>query len=135
MRRPLAICCRISALGLRRPRSIWLRYGLDTPASFASWRSETWAVVRCWRMYSPRFFRPQPTGRWGAVDDTDEDWLDRIYADRVLVTQLDGDPGRWAVARRDGSATGVPTSSSSQPTIMAVMLSALAVEDGHRVLE
>ena len=38
MRSPLAICCRMSALGLRRPRSIWLRYGLDTPAACASWR-------------------------------------------------------------------------------------------------
>jgi len=53
MRSPLAICCRISALGLRTPRSIWLRYGLDTPASFDSWRNEIFAVLRCWRMYSP----------------------------------------------------------------------------------
>ncbi len=29
---PLAICCRMSALGLRSPCSIWLRYGLETPA-------------------------------------------------------------------------------------------------------
>src|SRR5689334_5062795 len=53
MRRPLAICCRISALGLRRPRSIWLRYGLDTPASFESWRNEIFALLRCCLMYSP----------------------------------------------------------------------------------
>src|SRR5215469_3709892 len=53
MRRPLAICCRISALGRRSPRSIWLRYGLDTPAADASWRIEILACSRCWRMYSP----------------------------------------------------------------------------------
>src|SRR5579859_7412122 len=53
MRSPLAICCRISALGLRSPRSIWLRYGLETPAAEASWRSEILACSRCWRMYSP----------------------------------------------------------------------------------
>ena len=32
MRSAFAICCRISADGLRNPRSIWLRYGLLTPA-------------------------------------------------------------------------------------------------------
>src|SRR5882757_9444354 len=53
MGRPLAICCRISALGLRSPRSIWLRYGLDTPANLDSWRKEICAWLRCWRMYSP----------------------------------------------------------------------------------
>ena len=31
--RPRAICWRISADGLRRPRSIWLRYGFEIPAS------------------------------------------------------------------------------------------------------
>src|SRR5580698_10696817 len=53
MRRPLAICARMSALGLRRPRSIWLRYGLDTPACCASWRIEILACSRCSLMYSP----------------------------------------------------------------------------------
>src|SRR5215471_18759363 len=53
IRSPLAICCKISALGLRRPRSIWLRYGLDTPAAEESCRSEILACSRCWRMYSP----------------------------------------------------------------------------------
>src|SRR5437870_2761250 len=53
MRSPLAICWRMSALGLRRPRSIWLRYGLDTPAAWASWRMEIFACSRCSRMYSP----------------------------------------------------------------------------------
>src|SRR5215472_6339127 len=53
IRRPLAICCKISALGLRRPRSIWLRYGFETPAAEESCRSEILACSRCWRMYSP----------------------------------------------------------------------------------
>src|SRR5271155_364202 len=53
MRSPLAICCRMSALGLRRPRSIWLRYGLETPADWASWRIEIFACSRCSLMYSP----------------------------------------------------------------------------------
>lgn len=82
-----------------------------------------------------RFFRADGNGRWIAVDRTDQGWLDQVYADRVLVTQLDGEPARWASARVEGSVTGVPTSSSSQPAIMAVMLDALRVADGHRVLE
>jgi methyltransferase of ATP-grasp peptide maturase system len=82
-----------------------------------------------------RFFRADGNGRWIAVDRTDQGWLDQVYADRVLVTQLDGEPARWASARVDGSVAGVPTSSSSQPAIMAVMLGALRVADGHRVLE
>src|SRR5580693_3820981 len=57
MRSPLAICCRMSALGLRSPRSIWLRYGLDTPAACASWRIDFPACSRCSLMYSPIEFR------------------------------------------------------------------------------
>src|SRR5262249_12648785 len=62
-------------------------------------------------------------------------WLDQVYADRVLVTQLDDDPTRWQVARETGPVFGVPTSSSSQPAIMAVMLAILDVAVGHRGLE
>src|SRR5690606_29431343 len=47
-------CCSTSALGLRSPRSIWLRYGLDTPAASASCRSDNCALRRCSRRYSPR---------------------------------------------------------------------------------
>jgi protein-L-isoaspartate(D-aspartate) O-methyltransferase len=46
--------------------------------------------------------------------------LEAIYADEVLVIQ-----------QRDG----LPTSSSSQPSIMALMLEALDARPGHRVLE
>ncbi|MDQ6773770.1 MAG: methyltransferase domain-containing protein [Candidatus Dormibacteraeota bacterium] len=47
--------------------------------------------------------------------------LEDVYDDAVIVT------------RRD--ALGVPTSSSSQPAIMAIMLEQLDVLSGHRVLE
>ena len=46
--------------------------------------------------------------------------LDAVYADDAVVTRDDG---------------GVPTSSSSQPSLMARMLDQLQVEPGHRVLE
>src|SRR5271169_5106048 len=54
MRSALAICWRISAEGRRSPRSIWLRYGLEIPASSESRRSESRAVPRCSRMKEPR---------------------------------------------------------------------------------
>src|ERR1700761_2078149 len=46
---------------------------------------------------------------------------DRAYRDEAIVTRRDPD--------------GQPTSSSSQPTIMAIMLDQLGLEPGHRVLE
>ena len=85
-------------------------------------------------VFLERFFRAE-RGGWSAMDRDDPGFLDQVYADRVLVTQLDGDPGRWARARNIGVTPGVPTSSSSQPGIMAVMLEALLVGDGDRVLE
>src|ERR1700722_19647123 len=54
MRSALAICWRISADGRRSPRSIWLRYGLEMPASSESRRSESRAEPRCSRMKEPR---------------------------------------------------------------------------------
>jgi methyltransferase of ATP-grasp peptide maturase system len=97
------------------------------------WRAAFTEVPR--HVFLPRFFRPVDHNRWAAVDASDPAWLARVYADRVLVTQLDGDPDRWATARRDGPLPGTPTSSSSMPTIMAVMLEALEVTDGQQVLE
>jgi methyltransferase of ATP-grasp peptide maturase system len=102
---------------------------LDDPA----WSSAFGDVPR--HAFLDRFFRADARGRWVAVDRTDQGWLDAVYADRVLVTQLDDDPTRWAEARANGPVTGVPTSSSSQPAIMAVMLAALRGAAGHRVLE
>jgi methyltransferase of ATP-grasp peptide maturase system len=98
-----------------------------------AWQEAFATVPR--HVFLDRFFRPCGDGTWSAVDRTDADWLDQVYADQVLVTQLDGDPSRWAVARDASPVFGVPTSSSSQPAIMAVMLTILAVRRGHRVLE
>ncbi|MEU6641197.1 ATP-grasp peptide maturase system methyltransferase [Saccharomonospora sp. NPDC046836] len=85
-------------------------------------------------VFLPRFFLPQGI-RWAAVEQDDPGWLPTVYSDSVLVTQLDDDPDRWALARRSEPIAGVPTSSSSMPGIMAVMLEELRVADGDRVLE
>lgn len=57
-------------------------------------------------------------GRW--VSAADEDFLEEVYRNDALVTKL-----------RDG----VPVSSSSQPSLMAIMLAALDLRPGARVLE
>ncbi len=56
----------------------------------------------------------------GWVSPGGDGFLDAVYRDDVLVTKLDG---------------GVPVSSSSQPSLMALMLAALEVGPGDRVLE
>ncbi|MFI1014391.1 methyltransferase domain-containing protein [Streptomyces sp. NPDC020965] len=59
-------------------------------------------------------------------------WLDAAYSDTTLVTALDP-----ATAEQVGDRTwtGMATSSSTMPSVMAGMLEELAVRDGHRVLE
>jgi methyltransferase of ATP-grasp peptide maturase system len=85
-------------------------------------------------VFLPRFFVPDRR-RWRAVAREDEGWLQFVYSRNVLVTQLDDDPSRWAEARASGPVHGTPTSSSSMPAIMAIMLEELLVSDGQRVLE
>jgi len=60
------------------------------------------------------------------VDSSDPAWLDAVYSDASLVTQLVHDP-----------ATGLawPTSSSTRPSLMARMLRLLDLGPNHRVLE
>jgi protein-L-isoaspartate(D-aspartate) O-methyltransferase len=100
-------------------------------------RTEPW--IRAFRAvprhrFLPRFFWPTPTGDWTAVDADDPEWLDHVYEVTSVVTQLDNDPDAWAEARR-APRPGTPTSSSSDPGLMATMLEALDIHDGHRVLE
>jgi protein-L-isoaspartate O-methyltransferase len=57
-------------------------------------------------------------GTW--ADPGDPDFLDLVYRDDVLVTKFDG---------------AIPVSSSSQPSLMAIMIAALGVRPGMSVLE
>jgi methyltransferase of ATP-grasp peptide maturase system len=86
--------------------------------------------------FVPGFFVQRPDGGWQPVTDEHPDHLALVYRNEVCVTQLNGDDRAWEQALATGdAATGVPTSSSSMPTIMAIMLEALAVAPGNRVLE
>jgi protein-L-isoaspartate(D-aspartate) O-methyltransferase len=54
------------------------------------------------------------------------EWLQAVYSDTALLTQR---------APAGDSGQELPTSSSSKPAVMAVMLEALDTRSGHRVLE
>jgi methyltransferase of ATP-grasp peptide maturase system len=85
----------------------------------------------------PRFFAEESGPRgvtvWRPVDRRDgQRWLDAVYSDQTLVTALDD---ATAEQLPGGGFTGVPTSSSTLPSLMVRMLEDLDVHDGHQVLE
>lgn len=97
------------------------------------WRSAFAAMPR--HLFVPRFFKNDPKRGWCAVDQSDDDYLDLVYRNEALITQLDGYPDSWEKARDDVYVGGHVTSSSSAPGLMAAMLDALQVEPGMKVLE
>ncbi|MDT0323039.1 methyltransferase domain-containing protein [Streptomyces millisiae] len=84
--------------------------------------------------FVPAFFRRDgETFRpWRPTDDDRDAWTAAVYGDDSLITELDGVHVEDAEARE---MTGVPTSSSTAPSLMADMLDALDVSKGSRVLE
>ncbi|MEU5691418.1 methyltransferase domain-containing protein [Actinosynnema sp. NPDC020468] len=84
-------------------------------------------------VFLPGCFTQNRDGSWSAVRAGDRDHLSLVYRNDVCVTQLNGSTAAWLQA--PGAVRGVPTSSSSMPTIMAIMLEALDLEPGSRVLE
>ncbi|MEV0618659.1 ATP-grasp peptide maturase system methyltransferase [Nonomuraea sp. NPDC050404] len=60
-----------------------------------------------------------------------EKWLELAYSDETWVTQVDGTPAEAA-----GSTTlGDPTSSSTMPSLVVMMLERAGIKDGESVLE
>jgi protein-L-isoaspartate(D-aspartate) O-methyltransferase len=111
--------------GLRAELAEALTSSLTARAALRSprWAQAFRAVPR--DAFTPRIFiDPGHTGRYELLDGTQpgraREWLEQVYTDEPLVTQLDG--GTWL-------------SSSSQPSLMAMMLEALAVTGTERVLE
>ncbi|MFI6933193.1 methyltransferase domain-containing protein [Streptomyces sp. NPDC050287] len=99
---------------------------IDASGAWAAdpvWREAFEAVPR--HLFVPYYYVGVVGGyerRWGESPDarTRERWLRGAYADTPLATRL-----------RDGELV----SSSSQPSLMAMMLAELRVTDGDRVLE
>ncbi|MCG0288055.1 protein-L-isoaspartate(D-aspartate) O-methyltransferase [Streptomyces sp. PSAA01] len=69
---------------------------------------------------------------WRITDGDAGAWLDAVYTDDSLITEVEGVHAEEASL--DG-LTGVPTSSSTAPSLMADMLDALDVDEGHDVYE
>jgi methyltransferase of ATP-grasp peptide maturase system len=109
------------------------RLQADGALTDPAWAAAMRTVPR--HLFVPRFF--SPTGRrdgYTLTSGGDADYLRVVYADEPLVTQLDGDLD--ADHASAGTAyTGAPTCSSSQPSLMALMLAHLDVADRMRVLE
>ncbi|MFD4574511.1 ATP-grasp peptide maturase system methyltransferase [Streptomyces sp. NPDC058417] len=74
---------------------------------------------------APTVYRPVREGEPG--------WLERIYSDATLITQLDGRIRPDDVT--DGTVAGSPSSSSTLPSLVLRMWHQLGAEAGHRVLE
>lgn len=96
------------------------------------WRVAFTDVPR--HVFVPRFFRRDETGELVAIAGSDperrSEWLDAVYADESLTTQL----GQIDTGYTLRPLT-VAASSSSGPSLMARMLADLDVHSGHQVLE
>lgn len=79
--------------------------------------------------FVPEFLIPHPErAGWLPVRAPSEQWRAGVHSAEALITQVDG-------RTQDGAIHGIATSSTSSPRLMALMLDALDVDDGHRVLE
>ncbi|MFC4612253.1 methyltransferase domain-containing protein [Streptomyces maoxianensis] len=87
--------------------------------SSSEWSDAFASVPR--HLFVPRFYRQGTNGTWQPIAWGEPGYLEAVYSDAALTTQLDD--------------RGVPTSSSSQPSIMLSMLQALDAAEGHRVFE
>ncbi|MEE1769309.1 methyltransferase domain-containing protein [Streptomyces sp. JV185] len=112
----------------------------DELAAVGAIRTGPWAkafggVPR--HLFVPRWFGQETNDKGITVwrehhGATTADGLFAVYRDQTLVTALDPDTAEQV---DDTAWTGIPTSSSTLPSLMAGMLEDLAVQDGDRVLE
>jgi methyltransferase of ATP-grasp peptide maturase system len=89
----------------------------------AAWRDAVESIPR--HVFVPAFYVQQPDGTWAKTTSDDDDWLDAVYRNQPLITDL--------ATTADGHR--VTVSSSTKPGLMVRMLEALDVHHDHRVLE
>lgn len=98
------------------------------------WRSAARAVPR--ELFTRSYFRPVadtvPTS-YRPVLEGEPGWLEGVYSDKTLITQIDGRIRPDDVT--EGAVTGSPSSSSTLPSLVLRMWQQLGAEAGHRVLE
>ncbi|BBB00893.1 putative O-methyltransferase [Actinacidiphila reveromycinica] len=99
-----------------------------------AWRAAAAAIPR--ELFTGSYFRPVagsfPTS-FRPVREGEPGWLEGVYSDDTLITQLDGRVRPEHVA--GGSVTGSPSSSSTLPSLVLRMWQRLDVEAGQRILE
>lgn len=79
--------------------------------------------------FVPEFLVPHPErAGWLPVRAPSAGWHAGVHSAEALITQVDG-------RTQTGELRGIATSSTSSPRLMALMLDALDVDHGHRVLE
>ncbi|MFG2692902.1 ATP-grasp peptide maturase system methyltransferase [Kitasatospora sp. NPDC048407] len=98
------------------------------------WRSAATTVPR--ELFTGSYFLPVagsvPTS-YRPVREGDPGWLEGVYSDETLITQLDGRTRPDDVT--EDAVTGSPSSSSTLPSLVLRMWQQLGAEAGQRVLE
>nr|BFD89536.1 hypothetical protein KitaXyl93_08960 [Kitasatospora sp. Xyl93] len=98
------------------------------------WGSAVRAVPR--ELFTGSYFRPvagsAPTS-YRPVREGEPGWLEGVYSDETLITQLDGRIRADDVPEE--AVHGSPSSSSTLPSLVLRMWHRLGAEPGHRVLE
>ncbi|MEU3036556.1 methyltransferase domain-containing protein [Streptomyces griseoaurantiacus] len=89
------------------------------PTCTSKWGEAFASVPR--HAFVPAFYTQGSDGAWERVGPADPGYLEAVYSDRALTTQLD--------------ERGIPTSSSSEPSVMLTMLDALDAAEGDTVFE
>lgn len=101
---------------------------IDPQGTFTEWHTALRDIPR--DIFVPMFFVPRDDGPgWRQVSSPEDEWAEAVLSNRALITQLNGSDH----PPEDGQAWS--TSSSSQPSLMLLMLHALGVSPGMRVLE
>ena len=76
--------------------------------------------------FVPYYFTQTPElSGWVLAESPSPQWAEGVYSNQPLITQLNGDDTLTETARQGQPVTGVSTSSSSTPSLMALMLEAL----------
>ncbi|MFJ4439745.1 ATP-grasp peptide maturase system methyltransferase [Streptomyces sp. NPDC088923] len=100
----------------------------------SGWCEAAGAVAR--ELFTGAYFLPVagsvPTA-YRAVREGEPGWLEGVYSDQTLITQLDGRIRPDEVT--EAAVTGSPSSSSTLPSLVLRMWDQLGAEAGHRVLE
>ncbi|MEU4831980.1 ATP-grasp peptide maturase system methyltransferase [Streptosporangium sp. NPDC023615] len=112
-----------------------LRRTLADTVGSAGWRKALEAVPREVFVGDAVFLRADAArgDGWTAVRRAsmdERDWLAMVYTDETWVTQVEG-----TLAEAADTVTGSPSSSSTTPSLVVMMLEAAGIGEGDRVLE